>query len=53
MLGPRSATVPAGVILYPKPLAASSHDVVARVRRRVRQASGGERLKVGHAGTLD
>ena len=53
MLGPRSATVPAGVILYPKPPAASSHDVVARVRRRVREASGGERVKVGHAGTLD
>ncbi|MBA3420556.1 MAG: tRNA pseudouridine(55) synthase TruB [Thermoleophilaceae bacterium] len=53
MLGPRPAMVPAGVILYPKPPGLTSHDVVARVRRRLREASGGERVKVGHAGTLD
>jgi len=42
-----------GVILYPKPAGTTSHDVVARVRRGLREASGGERVKVGHAGTLD
>src|SRR5918998_1643009 len=45
--------VPAGVILYPKPAEVTSHDVVARVRRRLRERNGGERVKVGHAGTLD
>jgi tRNA pseudouridine55 synthase len=45
--------VPAGVILYPKPPEVTSHDVVARVRRRLRDLGGGERVKVGHAGTLD
>jgi tRNA pseudouridine55 synthase len=38
----------AGVILYPKPAGITSHDVVARVRRRL-----GKGVKVGHAGTLD
>ena len=37
-----------GVILYPKPSGITSHDVVARVRRRL-----GRGVKVGHAGTLD
>ena len=45
--------VPAGVILYPKPAEATSHDIVARVRRGLRERNGGERVKVGHAGTLD
>ena len=45
--------VPAGVILYPKPPGLTSHDVVSHVRRRLREASPGERVKVGHAGTLD
>jgi tRNA pseudouridine55 synthase len=39
---------PAGVLLYDKPAAVTSHDVVARVRREL-----GRRVKVGHAGTLD
>lgn len=43
---------PRGVILYPKPAGVTSHDVVARVRRRLREETG-ERVKVGHAGTLD
>src|SRR5437588_9631030 len=43
---------PSGVILFPKPAGISSHDVVARVRRELREAPG-ERPKVGHAGTLD
>jgi tRNA pseudouridine55 synthase len=43
----------AGVILYPKPSGVTSHDVVARVRRRLRDSADGQRLKVGHAGTLD
>jgi tRNA pseudouridine55 synthase len=37
-----------GIILYDKPAGATSHDVVASVRR---QLAGG--IKVGHAGTLD
>jgi tRNA pseudouridine55 synthase len=36
------------VILYDKPAGITSHDVVARVRRRL-----GRGVKVGHAGTLD
>ena len=42
----------AGVLLYPKPAAVTSHDVVARVRRRLSEEAG-RRVKVGHAGTLD
>jgi tRNA pseudouridine55 synthase len=38
----------AGVILYDKPVGVTSHDVVARVRRRF-----GRGVKTGHAGTLD
>jgi len=40
--------VTSGVILYPKPAGITSHDCVARVRRRLPR-----RTKVGHAGTLD
>ena len=43
---------PSGVILYPKPAGVTSHDVVALVRRELRERTG-EKLKVGHAGTLD
>jgi tRNA pseudouridine55 synthase len=48
----RASGAPAGVVLYPKPAGITSHDVVALLRRRLREAHG-ERLKVGHAGTLD
>jgi tRNA pseudouridine55 synthase len=41
-----------GVILYAKPAGVTSHDVVARVRRRLSEEAG-RRVKVGHAGTLD
>jgi len=41
-----------GVLLYPKPAGVTSHDVVAQVRRRLRQETG-EKQRVGHAGTLD
>src|SRR3954449_5583473 len=41
-----------GVILYAKPPRVTSHDVVARVRRELRERTG-EKQKVGHAGTLD
>ncbi len=41
-----------GVILYAKPAGITSHDVVARVRRELRERTG-EKHKVGHAGTLD
>ena len=44
----RAALSPDGVILYDKPAGITSHDVVARVRRRL-----GKGVKVGHAGTLD
>ena len=37
-----------GVVLVDKPAGITSHDVVARVRRRL-----GRGVKVGHAGTLD
>ncbi|HXE44968.1 MAG TPA: tRNA pseudouridine(55) synthase TruB [Conexibacter sp.] len=37
-----------GVVLVDKPAGATSHDVVARTRRRL-----GSGVKVGHAGTLD
>ena len=39
-----------GVVLVDKPAGITSHDVVARQRRRL---SGPARPKVGHAGTLD
>ncbi|HKN94833.1 MAG TPA: tRNA pseudouridine(55) synthase TruB [Thermoleophilaceae bacterium] len=42
----------AGVLLYPKPADVTSHDVVAKVRRRLSEEAG-RRVKVGHAGTLD
>ena len=35
-----------------KPAGPTSHDIVARVRQRVREETGGK-IKVGHAGTLD
>ena len=41
-----------GVILYGKPAGVTSHDVVARVRRELRERTG-EKHRVGHAGTLD
>jgi tRNA pseudouridine55 synthase len=41
-----------GVILYDKPAGITSHDVVARVRRELRERTG-EKHRVGHAGTLD
>ena len=41
-----------GVILFDKPLGVTSHDVVARVRRELRERTG-EKVRVGHAGTLD
>ncbi|MEA2348042.1 MAG: tRNA pseudouridine55 synthase [Thermoleophilaceae bacterium] len=42
---------PTGVLLFPKPAGVTSHDVVAGVRRGLREAHG--KVKVGHAGTLD
>jgi len=39
---------PTGVVLYPKPAGLTSHDVVARVRRRLPRGT-----RVGHAGSLD
>ena len=43
--------LPAGFLNINKPLHLTSHDVVARVRRRYRSLTGS--AKVGHAGTLD
>jgi tRNA pseudouridine55 synthase len=44
----RGGAAVSGVVLYDKPAGATSHDIVARVRRAV-----GRGVKVGHAGTLD
>jgi tRNA pseudouridine55 synthase len=41
-----------GLILYDKPAGVTSHDIVAKVRRSLRDAAPG-RPRVGHAGTLD
>jgi tRNA pseudouridine55 synthase len=41
-----------GVLLIDKPAGISSHDVVAAVRRALPRPPG-ERIRVGHAGTLD
>src|SRR5947208_11312902 len=46
------AVTESGVILYAKPAHVTSHDVVYRVRRWLREQTG-EKHKVGHAGTLD
>lgn len=40
------------MLLFPKPAGVTSHDVVATVRRRLREETG-EKQRVGHAGTLD
>ena len=40
------------MILFDKPAGVTSHDVVALVRRELRDRTG-EKQKVGHAGTLD
>lgn len=43
-----------GVVLYDKPAGATSHDVVARMRRALGgRTRGPGRVRVGHAGTLD
>jgi tRNA pseudouridine55 synthase len=42
-----------GVLLIDKPAGMSSHGVVAAVRRVLRTPRKGERVRVGHAGTLD
>ena len=41
-----------GVVIYPKPAGVTSHDVVATVRRALREQTG-QKQRVGHAGTLD
>jgi tRNA pseudouridine55 synthase len=43
-----------GVVLYDKPAGVTSHDVVALMRRALGQRTRGrDRVRVGHAGTLD
>jgi tRNA pseudouridine55 synthase len=43
-----------GIVLYDKPAGITSHDVVARMRGALgARRRGPERVKVGHAGTLD
>lgn len=42
-----------GLLLVDKPAGPTSHDVVAAVRRAVRERTGERRPQVGHAGTLD
>jgi len=46
--GGRARQTSDGILLIDKPAGITSHDVVARVRRRL-----GKGVKVGHAGTLD
>jgi tRNA pseudouridine55 synthase len=41
-----------GFLNIDKPIGMTSHDVVAKIRRRARQLAGHD-IKVGHAGTLD
>jgi tRNA pseudouridine55 synthase len=41
-----------GILLIDKPQGWTSHDVVAKVRSILKQASG-QKVKVGHTGTLD
>ncbi len=41
-----------GILLVDKPVGWTSHDVVAKVRGMLKQASG-QKVKVGHSGTLD
>lgn len=41
-----------GILLVDKPAGWTSHDVVAKVRSILRQATG-EKIKIGHVGTLD
>ncbi len=41
-----------GILLIDKPMGWTSHDVVAKVRGMLKQASG-QKVKVGHSGTLD
>jgi tRNA pseudouridine55 synthase len=41
-----------GFLNVDKPAGMTSHDVVARLRRRAKQIAGAE-VKIGHAGTLD
>jgi tRNA pseudouridine55 synthase len=47
-----SGSVDCGVILVDKPAGVTSHDVVYRLRRELSQAAG-QRVRTGHAGTLD
>jgi len=42
-----------GFLNINKPAGPTSHDVVLQVRRLIRRAGAGKRVKVGHAGTLD
>lgn len=41
-----------GILLVDKPVGWTSHDVVAKIRSNLKKETG-QRLKVGHAGTLD
>jgi len=43
----------AGILVINKPPGWTSHDVVAFYRTKLTAAHGGQRVKVGHAGTLD
>lgn len=41
-----------GILLIDKPAGWTSHDVVAKVRRLIKEATG-QKIKIGHTGTLD
>ncbi len=40
-------------LLFNKPLCWTSFDIVGKVRKIIRKANGGNKIKIGHAGTLD
>ena len=41
------------IIVIDKPLTWSSFDVVNKIRYKLREVTGNQKIKVGHAGTLD
>lgn len=46
-------SIACALVLVDKPAGVTSHDVVYSVRRRLRDLNGGDKVKTGHAGTLD
>ena len=49
---PQNGSIECGIVLVDKPAGVTSHDVVFDMRRKLSRAAG-QRVKTGHAGTLD